>query len=254
MQDFTQPPQNYGGQSQYGGPPLYGGQPSPATLAASAEALFFQKVYVWMCGALLVSGLTGYLLSHSSGWLRLITSSGAVPMFIIILQLGLVLLISFMFRSLSSFAVKCLYMAYAVSIGFTFSIVLLVYSPGIIFKAFVSTAGVYGAMAVYGLVTKRSLQSWGSFLFMGLVGIILASIVNFFARSDAMDFVICVAGVLVFAGLTAYDHQKLRVIHAGGFGNVEEQEKSVCMGALQLYLDFINIFFFLLRLFGRGGD
>jgi FtsH-binding integral membrane protein len=223
-------------------------------LAASSEAMFFQQVYVWMCGALVLTGLTGYLLSHSAGWIRLLTSSSAMPIVLIVLQLGLVMLISFLFKSLSSFAVKALYLAYAVSIGFTMSIVLLVYPPTIIFKAFVSTAGVYGAMAVYGMVTKRSLQGLGSFLFMGLVGLIIASVVNIFAKSEAMDFVICVVGVLVFAGLTAYDHQKLRVIHAGGFGNQEEESKSVCMGALQLYLDFINIFFFLLRLFGRGGD
>ncbi|MDR1081225.1 MAG: Bax inhibitor-1/YccA family protein [Deltaproteobacteria bacterium] len=254
MQDFTRPPQNFGGQPQYGGPPQYGGQPSSASLALTSEALFFQKVYVWMCGALAVTGLTGFLLSRSDGWISLIYGSSVMPIAIIILQLGLVLLISFMIQSLSSLAIKCLYIAYAVSIGFTVSLVLLVYSPAIVAKAFFSTAGVYGAMAIYGLATKRSLQGWGSFLFMGLVGIIIASLVNFFAKSEAMDFVICVVGVLVFAGLTAYDHQKLRVIHAGGFASSEDQEKSVCLGALNLYLDFINIFFFLLRLFSRGGD
>jgi FtsH-binding integral membrane protein len=223
-------------------------------MAQASEAAFFQKVYVWMCGAMAVTGLTGYLLSHSVGWIRFLTSSSVAVIMIIALQLGLVLLISFLFKSLSSSAVKALFIAYAVSIGFTVSLVLLVYPPGVIFKAFFSAAGVYGALAVYGVMTKRSLQSWGSFLFMGLVGLIIASVVNIFARSDAADFVICVVGVLVFAGLTAYDHQKLRVIHAGGFGDIEEESKSVCMGALQLYLDFINIFFFLLRLFGRGGD
>jgi FtsH-binding integral membrane protein len=247
MQDFTRPP-------SFGGPPQYGGQVAPRPAELTSEAVFFQKVYTWMCGALALTGFTGYILSHSSTWVSMLVGSSFLAWAIIILQLGLVLLISFLFNTLSSTAVRALYLAYAVSMGFTVSLVLLVYDPGVIVKAFVSTAGIYGAMAIYGVMTRRSLQAWGGFLFMGLVGVILASVVNIFAKSSAMDFVICIVGVLVFAGLTAYDHQKLRVIHAGGFGSAEEESKAVSMGALQLYLDFVNIFFFLLRLFGRGGD
>jgi FtsH-binding integral membrane protein len=216
--------------------------------------VFFQKIYVWMCGALAVTAFTGYLLAHSEAWLRLVFGGGAVYIGIIILQLGLVFGISFLIDRLSSAAVKALFLVYAVSIGFTLSLFLAIYPSGVIYKAFFSTAGVYGALAIYGVMTKRSLQSWGSFLFMGLVGLIITSIINIFAGSSALEFLICVGGVLIFAGLTAYDHQKLRVIHAGGFGNPEGEAKAVCMGALQLYLDFINIFFFLLRLFGRGGE
>jgi FtsH-binding integral membrane protein len=220
----------------------------------TAEAAFFQKVYAWMCGALALTALTGYLLAHSAAWIRFLTGSSMAAVLIIVCQLGLVMAISFMYSRLSSTAIRGLFLVYAASIGCTLSIVLLVYPPIVIFKAFISASAVYGAMAAYGLVTKRSLQGWGSFLFMGLIGVIIASIVNVFARSQMMDFVICIVGVIVFAGLTAYDHQKLRVIHAGGFGNADEESKAVSMGALQLYLDFINIFFFLLRLFGRGGD
>jgi FtsH-binding integral membrane protein len=241
MQDFTRPPQ-------------YGPAPQTAALAAGSEAVFFQRIYVWMCGALAVTALTGYVLSTSKAWTRALLSTPSMWIGIVAVQLGLVLLISFLFGRLSSLAVKALYLAYAVSIGLTVSLVILFYDPAVVCKAFVSTAGVYGAMALYGLVTRRSLQGWGTFLFMGLAGVIIASVVNFFTHSAALDFVVCCAGVIVFAGLTAYDHQKLRVIHAGGFGDSETESKAVCMGALQLYLDFINIFFFLLRLLGRGGE
>jgi FtsH-binding integral membrane protein len=244
MQDFTKPP-------QFGGQPN-GWQSEPVPLALTSEAVFFQKVYAWMCGALVVTAVTGYLLAQSQGWRTFISGGTMVWIGIIVVQLGLVMAISFLLNKISAFAVKTLFVLYAVSVGFTMSLVLLVYPPAIIFKAFISTAAVYGAMAVYGLVTKRSLQGMGSFLFMGLVGVIIASLVNVFARSTAMDFVICVVGVLIFAGLTAYDHQKLRVIHAGGFGDEEAESKAVSLGALNLYLDFINIFLFLVRLFGRS--
>jgi FtsH-binding integral membrane protein len=174
----------------------------------------------------------------------------------LVIELGLVFYLSARIQHIAPGTAKILFLAYAAVTGATFSVIGLVYPPMVIFKAFISTAGVYGAMACYGLVTKRSLQAWGSFLFMGLIGIIIASVVNMFMRSSAMDWVICVIGVLLFAGLTAYDHQKLRVIHATGLDGADDDSVSrvVIMGALTLYLDFINLFLFLLRLFGSSRD
>jgi FtsH-binding integral membrane protein len=238
MQDFTRPP--------------YPNYSQTHEVALAQEAAFFQKIYFWMCGALVVTALTAYGLASSRAWYSFLTASKFSFLIIFAIQIGLVVAIGSLMRRVAGIVIKALFLAFAVSMGFTCSVVLLVYNPTVIVKALVSTAVVYAAMAVYGLVTKRSLQGWGSFLFMGLVGLIIASLVNFFMASAAMDFVICIVGVLIFAGLTAYDHQKLRVLYAtnaagayGGEGNL------VIYGALQLYLDFINLFLFLVRLFGR---
>ncbi|MDR2354450.1 MAG: Bax inhibitor-1/YccA family protein [Deltaproteobacteria bacterium] len=238
MQDFTTPP--------YQTP-----QSGSIPVVLSTEASFFQKIYFWMCGALFVSALTGYILSQSTAWMSFLSRGTIAVIFIIGIQLAIVLGINFLVNKVSANVIRLMFLAYAVSMGFTFSIVLLFYPSAAIAKAFFSSAGVYGVMAIFGLVTKRSLQPLGSFLLMGLIGIIIASIVNLILASPLMDFVICVIGVLVFAGLTAYDHQKLRVIFAGGFANPEIESKSVTIGALELYLDFVNLFLFLLRLFAR---
>jgi FtsH-binding integral membrane protein len=238
------------------GPPQYNGPGSASQpFALTNEAVFFQKVYTWMCGALLITALTGYWLSKSQAWLSFIYYHQAMYLiFTIGGTIGVVLLINFLMDKVSSLAIKGLFLLYSVVMGALISTVLIVYPTPVIVKAFVCASGIYAAMALYGVFTKKSLQAWGSFLFMGLVGLIIAMVVNIFLGSSMMDFVICVIGVIIFAGLTAYDHQKLRVVCAGGFANSEDEAKAVTMGALSLYLDFINLFLFLLRLFGRGGD
>jgi FtsH-binding integral membrane protein len=238
------------------GPPYYNG-PGSATqpLLLTNEAVFFQKVYAWMCGALLVTALTGYWLASSVAWKSFLTNHTTMYLILMIASIiGLALLINYLMDKVSSLAIKGLFLLYSVVMGALISTSLIVYPTPIIVKAFVCAAGIYAAMALYGVFTKKSLQAWGSFLFMGLVGLIIAMLVNLILGSTMLDFVICVIGVIIFAGLTAYDHQKLRVICAGGFANSEVEAKAVTMGALNLYLDFINIFLFLLRLFGRGGD
>jgi len=246
MQDFTKYSPN---QQQPGG---------FVRVADHSEALFFQRIYTWMFAGLLLTAGTAYVLMHSAAWISFLTGSSFALIGACIVQVGLVFFLSAKINDLTPSLAKLIFMIYAAVTGATFSVIGLIYSPAIIFKAFVSTAGVYGAMAVYGLVTKRSLEGLGSFLFMGLVGLIIASLVNLFVQSGPMDLVICVIGVLIFAGLTAYDHQKLRVIFFGfeqsGETNDDNISRVVIMGALTLYLDFINLFLFLLRLFGRGND
>ena len=242
MQDFTQPPAQSYAQTE--------------ALVRTQEAAFFQRIYLWMCGGLIVSALSGYILSGSELWRSFLRYSSFSVLLVIAGQIGLVIAITALLSKISGTAVKLLFLGFAVSMGFTISLALMFNQPAVIAKAFFSAAAVYGAMAVYGLVTKRSLKAWGAFLFMGLAGLLLTSLANFFLGSQLLDFVVCWAGVIVFAGLTAYDHQKLRVMYASsaadGFGGPVDLEKLVCYGALVLYLDFINLFLFLVRIFGRG--
>ena len=246
MQDFTKYTPN---QQQPGG---------FTRVADNTEALFFQRIYAWMFAGLALTAGLAFVLGQSQAWLNFFYGSKVTIIGAFIVQIGLVFFLSARINSLAPSTAKALFLAYSAITGATLSAIGVIYSPVIIFKAFVSAAGVYGAMAVYGLVTKRSLEAWGSFLFMGLVGLIIASIVNLFVQSGPMDLVICVIGVLLFAGLTAYDHQKLRVIFFESEQSSETTEddlsRVVIMGALTLYLDFINLFLFLLRLFGRGDD
>jgi FtsH-binding integral membrane protein len=224
--------------------------------ALSSEALYFQRIYLWMCAGLSLTAGMAYFLSTSAAWIGFLIGNQWIFYVAIFGTLGLVLFLSARLHSLSPQAARGLFLFYAALNGVTFSVLALVYPPTAFIKAFICTAGIYGAMAVYGMVTKRSLQAWGSFLFAGVVGLVLAMLVNIFWQNNTMDLVICVLGVLIFAGLTAYDHQKLRVLRyslegQSGLEASEQESRLVVMGALTLYLDFINIFLFLLRLFGR---
>jgi len=222
----------------------------------SGEALYFQRIYLWMCAGLALTAGAAYFLSSSQAWLLFLFSHQWVLYAAVFGTLGLVFFLGARLHSLSPGTARGLFLAYAALNGVTFSVLVLVYPSYAFVKAFICTAGIYGAMALYGLVTKRSLEAWGSFLFAGVVGLVLAMLVNIFWKSAQMDLAICVLGVLIFAGLTAYDHQKLRVLRyslesRGGYEAADQESRLVVMGALTLYLDFINIFLFLLRLFGR---
>lgn len=245
MQDFT----NFNPNVQNRG--------SASELALTAEAVFFQKVYAWMFVALLVTAGLGWVLASSQAWWQLMYNVGAVKWIVALAPLGLALYLSARLEHLSAGAIRGFLLAIAAFFGATLSICFVIYPSAALIKAFVCTAGIYGAMAAYGLLTKRSLQAMGGFLYMAVWGLIIASVVNIFINSGPMDFVICVIGVLVFSGLTAYDHQKLRVLHFSavrdGASN-DQLTRFALMGSLTLYLDFINLFLFLLRLFGRGND
>ncbi|MDR3204880.1 MAG: Bax inhibitor-1/YccA family protein [Deltaproteobacteria bacterium] len=243
MIDFSKPPKF---DTPQNGPTLNDVSQS-ARLEVTSEAVFFQKIYLWMCGALLVTALTGFALANSVAWLNAVRSTGFV-IAIIVAQLGLVIAISFLSKSANPALLKLLFLIYSASVGCTVSLILKFYPSAVVIKAFVSASAVYGALAVYGLVTKRSLQSLGSFSFMGLVGLVVIFIIN--SGSPLLHFIFCLGGVLVFSLLTAYDHQKLRVIHYEGFKDNDDESRKVIIGALELYLDFINIFIFLIRLLG----
>lgn len=223
------------------------------TTFASPEAservtAFLRSVYAWMAGGLTITAVTASLVASSPSISLAIVQNRLLFWGIVIAQFGIVLLLSARVQTLAASTASALFIAYSALTGVTFSVILLVYTGESIATTFVVTAGMFGALALYGTFTKRSLAGWGQFLFMGLIGVVIASIVGIFWQSDALQFVITFVGVIVFTGLTAYDANRLRTM---AFSMPSGQIGSYAIvGALTLYLDFINLFLMLLRIFG----
>lgn len=213
-------------------------------------SIYLTRVYNWMAIALLATGLVAYYTASSPQMTNIILGSKVVFFGIIIGELLLVIYLSKAIHKLSQSTAIMLFMLYAVLNGLTMSAIFLVYTSGSIASTFYITAGTFGVMSLYGYYTKRDLTSIGNLAFMALIGIIIASIVNFFFQSEMMGWIITYLGVAIFVGLTAYDTQKLKELGARGFENGDSMERMAIMGALTLYLDFINLFLFLLRIFG----
>jgi FtsH-binding integral membrane protein len=197
-------------------------------------------------GLLLTAAMSVVTLS-SPALLQLVFGNRLVFYGLILGELGLVIAVSAAINRLSAATATALFLLYAALNGITFSVIFVVYTAESIASTFVVTAATFGAMSVYGYTTKRDLTNWGSFLFMGLIGIVIASLVNIFVESSAASWVISAIGVVVFTGLTAYDTWKIKAMAAAG----AQGRKPAILGALTLYLDFINLFLMLLRLFGN---
>jgi hypothetical protein len=210
---------------------------------------FMSRVYGWMFAGLSVTGLVALFTAASP---QLVMQISNFRWLLFFAQLGLVFALSGMASRLSGAVAGALFVAYSVLTGLTFSVLFYVYTSGSIANAFLMSAGAFGAMSAFATFTKKDLSGWATFLFMGLIGVFIASIVQVFVQSPMLNFVLGCAGVLVFAGLTAYDTQKLREMHAGS-GYSSAATLSI-IGALTLYLDFINLFISLLRLFGSRRD
>lgn len=216
---------------------------------------FLASVFSWMAAALVITSVVAYYFGNNMDLLSLLINAegrglsvlGYVVMFA---PIGFVLAMSLGYNKLSYPILLFLFLVYAAVMGASLSFIFLVYTTGSIFGTFLSAAGMFGVMSVVGYTTKTDLTKFGSIMMMGLVGIIIASIINWFLQSDSMGYIISCIGVLVFTGLTAYDVQKLKRIGAGVEFGAESTSKLVIMGALNLYLDFINLFLFLLRIFG----
>jgi hypothetical protein len=221
---------------------------------ASAEGAFFRRVYNWMVVGLALTGGIAYLASQSDALINLIFGNRILFYILAFGEIGMVFYLAARIQRLSPGTASAMFLIYSGLNGLVFSVLFRVYAGADITMAFLVTSGTFAAMSVYGYTTRRSLASWGSFLFMGLIGIIIASLVNFFVHSEMLYWIVTYAGVLIFTGLTAYDTQRLRVIFANGFQNEGEETKSAIMGALALYLDFINLFLMLLRIFGGSRD
>lgn len=215
----------------------------------SFVANYIVKVYGWMFLALCLTAATAFYVSTNVAILNLIFSSRFVFFGLFLAQLFLVGFLSLRINKMSSATATAVFLGYAVLTGVTFSAILLAYSTVTLVTTFGVTAGTFGVMTAVGYFTKKDLTSFGRLMFMGLVGIILASIVNWFVGSPALYWIITYVGVAVFVGLIAYDTQKIKQ-----YAYIEDEEvrkKGAIMGALALYLDFINLFLMLLRIFGR---
>ncbi|MEP1150619.1 MAG: Bax inhibitor-1/YccA family protein [Balneola sp.] len=219
----------------------------------SIQATFINKVYIWMGLALTVTGIVAMRVADSGAFMGMFTgASSAMPFYILIaVELGLVWWMSSRIDSMSSGFATALFILYSALNGITLSVLFYVYTSASIASTFFITAGTFGVCSAYGYFTKKDLTSMGGFLFMALIGIIIASVVNIFMGSSMLYWIISYAGVAIFIGLTAYDTQKIKNMSLGLDAESEQGKKGAVMGALALYLDFINMFIFLLRIFGN---
>jgi len=214
---------------------------------------FIRRVYNWMALGLGVTAIVA-LYAVNSGLIFSLLGNPIVMLLLIVGEFGLVIALSAAIGRFQSSTAMFMFFAYSFLNGLTISTIFLVYTKASIANTFFITAGTFAAMSVYGYTTKRDLTSMGSFLMMGLIGIIIASFVNFFFSSPALYWLITYAGIAVFVGLTAYDAQKIKEMAYAGFSGSEDERKGAVIGALRLYLDFINLFLLLLRIFGRRSD
>ncbi len=223
---------------------------NPLEVSNNTVSVYFSRVYNWMAIALLLTGVVAYYVAGSESMMQAIVGNRILFFGLIIGELFLVGYISRMVHKISASTATMLFILYAVLNGLTLSVLFMVYTSASISSTFLITAGTFGAMSAYGYFTKKDLTKIGNLAMMALIGIIIASVVNIFMRSEMMHWIITYLGVAIFVGLTAYDTQKLKTIANRGFDNGENMEKSAILGALTLYLDFINLFIFLLRIFG----
>lgn len=221
---------------------------------STAFPALMRKVFVWMTLALAITGLTAYGVATSPAILSLIFSSKVTFFGLIIAEFALVFAISGAINRLSLSTATLLFILYSVINGATLSTIFFAFSVATIGKVFFITAGTFGAMALVGYTTKTDLTSMGKLLFMALLGIIIASVVNIFVGNSGLDLILSYVGVLVFVGLTAYDTQKIKQMCQAAPDAGESAQKLALIGALSLYLDFINLFLYLLRIFGNNRD
>jgi FtsH-binding integral membrane protein len=228
----------------------------PDAYAAASVRTFLAQVFSYMALALVVSGVMAWWfgtdMDKLSYLIDLETGSNTILGWVVMFApLGLVFLMGGLVERMSGTALLVTFIAFATIMGISLSYIFLIYSIGSITNVFFITAGVFGIMAVAGYTTRTDLTKLGSILMIGLIGIVLASLVNMFLKSDTMSYVVSIISVVVFTGLTAYDVQKLKRMGEVVASGTEAAQKMALMGALSLYLDFINLFLSLLRLFGR---
>lgn len=215
---------------------------------AEAEiANYFAGVFAWMFAGLTVSGIVAWFVAHSSVAQQAFFGNPITLILLIVAQLGMVILLAARITKMSPMAARAGFLAYAALLGITLSYIFLAYTSTSIMRIFFITASMFFFMAIIGYITKKDLTRLGGLLLMGLIGIIIATIANIFLHSNALQIVISYLGVAIFLGLTAYDTQKIK-----GFYESDKKDQLAIMGALALYLDFINLFLFLLRIFGNS--
>lgn len=231
-------------------------QPYPVmestTAVSEVQSSFVLKVYNWMTMGLALTALIALAIEVVLPGIRWIMIENPIIFYgLLILELAIVWGLSAAISKIPSLLAILIFLAYAALNGVTFSILFLVYTSGSIAYTFFITAAMFGATSVFGFITKMDLSRFGGILMMALFGLIIASVVNIFVASSPLDWIISIAGVFIFVGLTAYDTQKIKNMSVGIDSSSEEGGKASIMGALTLYLDFINLFLFLLRILGR---
>lgn len=215
------------------------------------QASFISKVYGWMSFALALTGLTAVLIAKTPALTQFFLGNKILFYGLILGQLGLVAWLSLAIQKMSATMATSVFLGYSVLNGITMASIFVIYTASSIASTFFITAGTFAAMSVYGYTTKRDLTSMGNLLMMGLIGVIIASIVNIFMQSSMLYWITTYAGVLIFVGLIAYDTQKIKEMNIIGNEGTDEDRKEAILGALSLYLDFINLFLYFLRIFGN---
>ena len=218
---------------------------------SAAFPILMRKVYVWMTLALVITGVTAYGVATSPGLMMTIATNRLLFWGLILAEFGLVVAISAAINKLSLTTATLLFVLYSVINGATLSFIFAIYTMSSIASVFFITAGTFAVMAVIGYTTKKDLTSMGKILIMALIGIIIATVVNIFLKSTGLQMIVSYLGVLIFVGLTAYDSQKIKQMLLGAPDAGEGAQKIALLGALSLYLDFVNLFIYLLRIFGR---
>ena len=225
---------------------------SSTTATQSMVSALFKSLYMQMAAALTVTGLTAYLLAGSASFWNMLATNPSMVWILFIAQIGLVIWLSARVMKMSMASATMLFIAYSVLTGVTLSSIFLVYSLGTIATTFFVTAGTFFVMSLVGYTTRMDLSRVGNVLYMMLIGLIIATVVNLFVASSTLYWITTYAGVVIFVGLIAWDTQKLRTLFVQ-YGTADEGgQRLALLGALTLYLDFINLFLFLLRIFGGG--
>ncbi len=227
---------------------------SVSTREAEVSAAFpalMRKVYLWMTLAMVITGLTAWIVAHNMQMLTFIYTNQAVMWGLIIAEFAIVIGVTAAINKLSLPVATLLFILYSIINGALLSSIFIIYTMSSIATVFFITAGTFGAMSLYGYTTKSDLTSWGKILIMGVIGLVIATVVNLFLKSSALEMIVSYAGVLIFVGLTAYDTQKIKQMCLQAPDAGETMQKYALLGALSLYLDFINLFIYLLRIFGR---
>jgi hypothetical protein len=222
--------------------------------ATAAFPVLMRKVYTWMTLALVITGFTAYYVATNETIMMAIMSNSILFWGLVIAEFALVIGIGAAINKLSLPVATLMFVLYSVINGATLSFLFLIYTASSIINVFFITAGTFAVMAIFGYFTKTDLTSWGKILIMALFGIIIATIVNIFTKSAGLEMIINYIGVLVFVGLTAYDSQKIKLMLMQANDAGEGAQKIALLGALSLYLDFVNLFIYLLRIFGSRRD
>ena len=216
---------------------------------------FMASVFMWMTAAMVITAFTAYYFASDLSLMKMLVNTethglSTLGWVVMLAPLGFVMLMSFGFQRIGLLPMTFLFIVFSVLMGMSLSFIFLAYTAASIYKTFFVAAGMFGFMAIVGYTTRTDLTRFGSLMMMGLVGMLIAMVVNMFMKSGMMEYIISIAGVLIFTGLTAYDVQKLKRIGAGVEAGTDDTKKISILGALTLYLDFINLFLFLLRFMG----